>query len=204
MQASFFLAVTARDALVDGDLEHARSAARTLADHDFGGTLPAEWRHWTERLQQRAEEVALAPDFAEAGRALGKLGLACGDCHDHLRRGPEHETEEALPWFDPPESVEGRMLRHGEGVDQMWLGLVLPSERDFQNGSITLTRAPLEPVHDPNGEPVEPEFTARLERVRELAKRTRTARTYPERASVYGELLAECGSCHFVSSPVER
>jgi hypothetical protein len=198
MQATFWMAVAARDALVAGNLAGAKRAAQALAEHDYAGTLPEDWKHWVKQMQQRADEVVLAADVDAAAQAVAGLGLACGDCHSHLQRGPKPADEAALAWKDPPEELQERMHRHETGVDQLWLGLVRPSEAAWRNGTVTLTRAPLAPVLR-EGEEASPEFAVKLEKVRELGKRARTATSYSERASVYGELLAGCANCHFVA-----
>jgi cytochrome c553 len=194
MQATFWKAVAAREAVIAGDLEGAKSAARELAEDDYSA-LPASWKHWVAQLQQRAGEAVLAPDLTTEAQSVARLALACGDCHAQFRHA-EPLREPALEWQDPPEDIDERMLRHEIGVDQLWLGLVRPSEGAWRNGTITLTRAPLAPPQK-DGESVDPALAEQIEAIRDLARRARVARSHPERAAIYGELLASCANCHY-------
>jgi hypothetical protein len=202
MQATFWLAVVARDAVISGDLEAAKRAADALADHDYRGSLPGDWKHWVAQMQQRAADVALAPDLAAAAQSVATLSLACGDCHAQNRRTPELRNEQALAWNDPPEQLHERMYRHEVGAEQLWHGLIQPSEAMWLNGTATLTRAPLQPALRA-GEEIDPAMAAKVEEIRELAKRARVAGSHPERAAIYGQLITRCADCHFVAREEE-
>jgi hypothetical protein len=203
MQASFWMAVRARDALIAGDLPSAQRAADALAKQDYMKLVPADWKHWVVQIQQHARELSMAPNLDSASQELGRLALACGDCHDVHQRGPDRVRPEPEPWRDPPEQLDERMLRHQLGAEQIWDGLVLPSEHAFQSGTITLTRAPLNPPLR-EGEPVEPGLQARIEEIRGLARAARGATSYEERGRVYGELVARCASCHLFLRPASK
>jgi cytochrome c5 len=199
MQATFWTALVARDEVIAGNLEAARAAARSLAEHDYASTLPADWRHWVVQMQERARDVALAADLRSAAQAVGALGLSCGTCHAQMRTGPTPAAGEPLEWKDPPEDLDQRMLRHAIGADLLWSGLTQDSERAWLDGTVTLTRAPLRPASR-DGEPIGPATQARMEQVRTLAERARAARSHPERAAIYGELIAGCADCHFAAN----
>jgi len=203
MQETFWMAVRARDAVMGGDLEAARNAARELEQHEFAGTLPADWKHFTEQMKQQAQAIVVAGGLDEAGQAVGALALSCGNCHFQQKAGPDAVREPPRAWQDPPDTLTERMDRHYAGVEQLWQGLVQPSEEAWRNGTLTLTRAPLQAPEAQRAE-VTPEGHAQVERVRELAKRARAARSHPERAQIYGELIAACASCHAnaVSAPL--
>ena len=201
MRESFWDAVRARDAIIKGDLATAHAAADALAAHDYGRLLPPDWKHWTASMQQYARELSMAPNLSAAAAELGKLALVCGDCHDMHQRGPARPKLKALPWEDPPETLDARMHRHQLGIAQIWDGLVLPSEEAFRNGTITITRAPLVPPEVAD-EAVDPQLSAAIEEVRGLAKQARVATTYEERGRIYGELIARCANCHAIMRPV--
>jgi cytochrome c553 len=195
MQATFWLAVEARNAIISGDLEAAKRAALTLEQHDYSGTLPESWKHWVKQMQKEAGNIAAAGTLSEAAQAVAALSLTCGDCHAQKQQGPDRGREQPMPWRDPPDTVHGRMARHEVGVDQLWSGLVIPSEDSWRAGSVTFTRAPLtRPEQD--GTPMDPELARRTEEVRAMAQRARAAKSHAERAQVYGELLSTCGACH--------
>jgi len=198
MQATFWKAVEARNAVIAGNLEAAKLAGLALEKHDYEGTLPESWKHWTKQMQKEAGNLAIAGSLAEAAQTVGALSLTCGDCHAQKQQGPDRGREEPMPWRDPPETVHGRMARHEVGVDQLWSGLIIPSEDAWRAGIVTLTRAPLNRPQQ-EGEAIDPELGKRIEEVRALAKRARTATSHAERAQIYGELLGTCGSCHVYS-----
>jgi len=196
MLALYWIATKARDAVVAGDMPGAKQAAKVLADHDYAGTVPDDWRHWLTRMRQRADEISLAPNLEATARSVAALGEACGECHAQLQEGPHFRRREALAWRDPPDQLDERMYRHDVGADQLWVGLIRPSETAWQSGTMTLTRAPLSaPQHE--GEEVHPLLAVRIEEIRGLAKQARAARSGVARAAVYGELLSRCASCHF-------
>ncbi len=196
MQATFWRALDVRDALIAGELARAKLFASTLATHDDVRAFPEDWKHWVAAMQQQADNVSLAPDLASASQAIGALALSCGDCHDQMRKG-----QRALPPPDPrlhdqpPDTLSERMYRHRLAADELWLGLIEPSETLWKRGTVTLTRAPLEPpVKD--GEEVDARVAEDLERIRALAKAARAARSHPERARIYGQIIARCAACH--------
>jgi hypothetical protein len=203
MRASFWAAVQARDALIDGDLAKAQRAADVLVNYDYDALLPHDWRHWYAQLQQYAKELSMAPNLAAAAQELGHVALICGDCHDLHERGPAAPRAAPLPWEDPPEQLEARMHRHQLGVAQLWDGLVLPSERAWRSGTVTITRAPLR-APEADDAPIDEAMHQRIEAVRALAKEARTVTSYDERGRVYGELIAGCAECHALLRPARQ
>ena len=200
MRASFWDTLDARDALIAGELERAKRAADHLAKTDYARLLPQDWMRWVSQLQQHALELSMAANMSDAGRALGRLALVCGECHELYETGPNHPRVQPRPWEDPPDELDARMHRHQLGMAQMWDGLVLPSEQAFRSGTVTVTRAPLSPPQRA-GEPIDPTLQARIETVRELARAARRAPTYQERGRVYGDLVARCADCHYSQRP---
>jgi hypothetical protein len=200
MRATFWDAVRARDALIDGDLASAQRAADQIARTDYSRMVPADWKVGVGALQKHSAALGIAPNLSAAAQELGRMALACGECHAERKRGPGRTLMVPLPWEDPPESLDERMQRHQMGVDQMWDGLVLPSDNAWRSGTITITRAPLR-APDRAEEAVSPELHARIEATRELAKQARLATTYLERGRVFGELIAGCAQCHYLQRP---
>ena len=203
MQGTFWLAIIARDALIDGDLDAARSAAHELAEHDYAGAFPASWKHWVGEMQKQARALAIAADDAEAGQAVGALAVACGSCHRDQKGGFRLANAEAMPWRDPPETITERMDRHAVGIEQMWFGLIAPSDDVWRAGTVTLTRAPLEAPLEGEEDPVDERSHAELERLRELAKQARSAPTYAARAQVYGAAITTCAHCHYATTYID-
>jgi hypothetical protein len=200
MRATFWDAVRARDALIDGDLENAQRAADKIARTDYSRLVPGDWKVGVGALQQHAAALSIAPNLSVAAQELGRMALACGECHALQKRGPGRTLMVAMPWEDPPESLDQRMLRHQMGIDQLWDGLVLPSDNAWRSGTLTITRAPLR-APDVADEAVSPDLHIRIENTRELGKQARLATTYLERGRVFGELIAGCAQCHYLQRP---
>jgi hypothetical protein len=201
MRATFWDAVRARDALIDGNLQEAQSAADKIAKTDYSLLVPADWKSGVGALQQHAAALSIAPNLSAAAQELGKVALSCGECHEVRKRGPGRIPIVPLPWEDPPDSLEERMQRHQMGVDQLWDGLVIPSENAWRSGTVTITRAPLRAPEQAR-ESVSPALHARIEATRELGKQARLATTYQQRGLIFGELIAGCAQCHYLQRPV--
>ena len=203
MQATFWMAIVARDALIDGDLEATRSIAHELADHDYGDAFPPSWKHWVEDMQKQARALAIAADDAEAGQAVGALAVACGNCHRGQERGVRPPNAEAMPWEEPPEAITARMQRHAVGIEQMWFGLIAPSDDVWRAGAVTLTRAPLDAPLEGEEDPVDERFHAEFEHLRDLARKASAAPTYAARAHIYGEAITTCANCHHATPYID-
>lgn len=195
MHANFFLSGDAHSALVDGDLERAREAARELATQMSPQAVPDTLEPYVVRLKQRADALAATASILEGGKALGLLALACADCHVHLGAGPTPMLAGPVPRMEPPEDIGWRMFRNAVGIDQMWLGMVIPSEETFRDGTTTLAHAPTAPPQA-GGQPIDAESHAAIEEIRTLAEQARAAATPEQRAEAYGQVIARCGSCH--------
>ncbi len=195
MLQTFWMAVDARDAVIDGDLERAKTAARALVDTDYGDAFPEDWRHWVAQMQQHADDVVLAGNLDQAAQAIGALGLTCGNYHFQHAAGPTGVRAEPEPWQDPPDELVARMQRHQLAAEHLWAGLIVPSEEAWRNGTITLSRAPIA-APETEGEPVDPRTAERVSQIRALGQRARTAGSHRERGEIYGELIATCAHCH--------
>lgn len=195
MRVSFWAAVDARDAIIDGDLTVAHERANYLA-HEHFEALPERWQPWIHEMQKHAAELAMAPDVEEAAQWTASLALACGNCHWYLGKGPGYDTDEVASLASQPEDLRTRMLRHSLAADDLWMGLVRPSQGAWTRGARLLNEAPPERPTEPGGGEVDAAFAAQLNAIKALGLRAITAKTPHQRASVYGEFLARCAACH--------
>lgn len=195
MQANFQLGLQARDAIIDADLATAQQKARDLGWQDYHKVLPEHWLGDVDRMQQAARGVAEAKDLNEAAYKMSALAATCGECHSRLPgRAPEREQDHGFS-AKGPEDIQTRMARHERAADGLWFGLTEPSDAAWRTGARALIEAPLSaPVVE--GKPVEPEFDAKMEVVRDIGRRALESDKHEDRIKVFGELLASCASCH--------
>lgn len=197
MGATFWNAVDVRDALIDGDLPRAQEIARSLRDRQYGDTLPADWKPFIGDMQKHAGELAIAPDLESAATELGMISLSCGNCHWFADHGPTPLPDARVPEPSPgEEQLADRMTRHAIASEQMWEGLIVPSDHAWHGGTLMFTRAPLAPPED-NDMAVDTETHTRIEELRGLAREARTASSHKKRAELYGRMIARCASCHY-------
>lgn len=196
MQANFALSLDARDAVVAGDLGAAKSHAQALLESADPTLFPPDWKPWIERMRQHADAVTLAPDLPGAATAVAQLGLACGNCHWRAGKGPALAPVALVGHPEPgaPE-LPTRMQRHRIAADELWFGLVQPSDALWRQGTVTFTRAEFAaPVEE--GAPLPGWMAAEVEALRPLAEQARMAATHEARAGQYGQILARCADCH--------
>ncbi len=184
-----------RDAVIHGDLESARRAARMLAAHDVPTNFPERWKPFIDELRAGANAGADAETLERAGVAVARIASTCGDCHRVLG-GPTFVVGE------PPVSTAGtkaRMARHAWGVDRLWLGMVQPSDEAWKKGSEVLASAPLV---ENAGNPRKEELANRVHALGQLGKTlVGTAMPpapakAPRRLEMYGQLVTTCAACH--------
>jgi hypothetical protein len=196
MGHTFWDAVDVRDALIDADLERARSMARALRDRDYGDTLPQDWKPFIGDMRQHADQLALAPDFETAATELAMISLSCGNCHWFADHGPKPLPDvRLLETSADEELLKERMLRHAVGAEQMWEGLIIPSDHAWHVGTTVLAQAPLKPPLE-DGMAIDRGMQAGIDELRSLARTARVALSHKERARLYGQAIARCASCH--------
>lgn len=193
MQDHFEQVTSVRTAIINGDLEAARAPAQWLAEHQAHEGLGEEWHVYVERIRQAARRVIASEEFDAAGYASAQMAVACGECHEanHITG----QFSEPDPYSDE-ETVAGHMSRHIWAVDQMWKGMLGPSDEAWSKGVERFIDVPLVAHESVDG-------TEYGDRLRELANRVHgraamgfIAETPEERALVYGEIIATCATCH--------
>jgi len=196
MRANFLVAVDARDAVIDGDLVRAIEALNWIAEQNFDGLLPDRWKPYSARLQQTARAGAQAQTLQDAAQRVAAVAQRCGECHQNFKTGEDRGAEEAQG-FAPvgPEHVETRMVRHQWAADELWHGLVIPSDKTWGGGARILVDAPPNPPQHPDGT-VDPQLKAEIADLRRLGERAAGASDVGRRVEVYGDLLGRCAGCH--------
>jgi hypothetical protein len=143
-----------------------------------------------------ADLLALAPDFETAANELAMISLSCGNRHWFVDHGPKPLPDaRVLEGSAGEELLKERMVRHAIGAEQMWEGLIIPSDHSWHDGATVLAQAPLK-THLEDGMAIDSGTQARIDELRALARTARVARSHKDRARLYGQMIGRCASCH--------
>ncbi len=178
------------EAIIRGDLEAARPAARWMADHQEIAGLPAGTERQVKEMKAAAASVASADNIGTAGIVAANMVGACGACHAAAKVSP------ALPAVSTDVSGTDRrrhMLEHQHAIDRMYRGLIAPSSDEWMTGALALKAAPLGGKAFAD---VSKGAVAAEARVHELAGRAAGAALQRDRVTIYGALIGACASCH--------
>jgi cytochrome c553 len=181
-------------AVIAGDLAAVKRPAGWLASHEPADDLPGDWEPFVTDMQAAAKTAEEATDISTVAVATGEMALSCGACHAAVGQGTAFafmpQTEET--------GVTGHMMRHSWALDQLWRGLVGPSDESWQQGAQGLDESPIQGGSE--------ETRTLGLRVHELGAQAAEAADPAARAVVYGELLSTCAGCHVAagSGPPSR
>ena len=191
MKEHFEIATWARDVVIAGELDPLREPLRELAALEYGEADPADQRRLSE-LQGMSAAAAKAATVAEAAAQVAAMAALCGDCHRERARGPLVTVAPDTD-LDAAEIAGDPMSRHRLGAEQLWQGLMGPSEQAYHRGARLIARMPAVSS--------DPRYAAGRREIAKLAARAEAARSGPARTQAYGELLARCAQCHAVTGP---
>ncbi|UCD23871.1 MAG: hypothetical protein JSW51_12690 [Gemmatimonadota bacterium] len=173
-----------KDAIIAGDLTAVKQPAAWLAEHEAAADLPGEWEPFVADMKAAAKTAEDATEISVAAVATAEMALSCGACHAAVGQGT------AFAFMAQPEEtgVTGHMLRHSWALDQLWRGLVGPSDELWQQGAQGLDEAPIQGGSE--------ETRALGMRIHDLGAQATEAADPAARAVIYGELLSTCAGCH--------
>ena len=181
-------------AVIDGNLERAKAVSGVIAGMDSIPDLPSSAKSYEVALKDQARIGAVAPDLTAAGRSVAGMGKSCGDCHRALSRGPHFARTSQPIRSDQP--ATGAMLRHRWAMDQMWDGLIGPSDSAWIRGAAAMqeesTYLELIRPNVPRGDAMR----SMAQSLRGMGARAQDATDPEQRAVMYGRLLTTCVSCH--------
>jgi hypothetical protein len=192
MKDHFTAVVVIRDALIVGNLELAKWNASFLAKHEPDPAV-ASWSMYVDQLRERAVKVADAPTLAAATAASTELAVECGCCH------AANAVTPVFPTVDRRVAASGarpHMQRHQWAAEQMWDGLIGPSEARWNDGVAELAETPLGQDEIFTNASATPEIAKLATDVHALGAEGRKATSWNERAAIYGRLLTSCAACH--------
>jgi cytochrome c2 len=182
-----------QSAIVGGRLAHARDMASWLASHDKQLTLPQPKER---ELEYAATTVANAKDLPSAAAGVGRLGRACGSCHQ--AHGANVNAMFAMKLPDDGPTIEAQMARHAWASRRLWEGVIAPSDVAWADGARIMASSTIDLARTTNAKP-NVEVVELAERLRVVATTAITAADHDARASLYGEMLVTCASCHAIT-----
>jgi cytochrome c553 len=199
MHERFTTLSSARDAVVRGDLERAKSEAAWLTDLGSVTHVPKPWRPYLANLNEASQLLSGATDLQGASRGVANAALACAECHAASGGGPSLANQDQVP---PQAWVAGQnMPLHKWAVDWMWVGLLTNSDEAWLRGAKELDDMPLVPKF----EAAPPGGLRELEQlVYVLAGKATTTTDPTERAELMGNLIATCSQCHAKARPLAQ
>jgi len=189
-----------QQAVVRGDLEDARTAAKTFADHQVLEGMPSTVTPAIADMMQAAQAVSTAADLPAAGEGTAALVTACGSCHRAMSAAPSFPAQ--APAVKPANATAARMLEHQHAVEMLYHGLIAPSDDLWVKGAQALKAAPLKADAFPVDANLAREALEAQSRAHEAAEKAVEAKAPWQRARIYGELVGECASCHALSGRV--
>jgi hypothetical protein len=193
MGSHFAIAVFAHDRLVEGDLVALREPLTEFAAYRYDDVAPGTWLPWLARIQEAARLAAEAQTLERAASGVAAIAQDCGGCHVALGGGPHVVGPSSTRTATRGETMPARMHRHAWAIDQLWEGLVVPSDRAWTAGAKALADGSSRLAA---GESSDAEFIDLLEEVRTLASGAVDSTSSAQRTQTYAALLARCGGCH--------
>lgn len=192
MEGHFEQITQIQGALVAGNLPTARSHAEVLAHGLTNRTHPAGWEQDLAVVRRSAWRVVRAQSLAQAAEGVARAAGACGNCHlanrvEVVSVDPEGPDKTSAPLGD-------FMLRHRWATEQLWSGLIGPSESAWRAGANLLAEMGLFPS-DPNVS-ITPEMRALADELSNLEHEALGISSHEARVAYYGELLGACARCH--------
>jgi hypothetical protein len=181
-----------RDAMVRGDLDGAKAEAKVLAEMRVAGPTSGLFRHLLAAMKDAAARAAGASDLRSASYDVAIVAKTCGDCHQMFGRPGTIVGQPAAP----APGVHASMQRHQWAAEQLWEGLVVPSDEEWSAGGLALADAPLAPeALTPRKSPV-PNVEELAQTVHDLGRKAAAVDRVDARADLYGQMLGTCADCH--------
>lgn len=194
MWTHFFRVTEMESAVIDGDLARAKTVSGAIASSDSIPGIPPEGRPFEVALKDQARIGATAPDLPAAGHSVASIGMSCGNCHRALNRGPKFPPGARPAPSDQP--VSQAMILHRWGMDQLWYGLIGPSDFAWRQGATAMqdeaTYAELIRPNVPRGDAMRAMAAA----VKQMGQRGQNENDPVQRAILYGRMLTTCTGCH--------
>jgi cytochrome c553 len=192
MKAHFVRALKLQDAILAGKLDDAKEHGRWLATHDRGDA-PQSWQPYLATFQSEAKVVVDAASVDDAAVAVAHIAAACGDCHAANHASPKIGS---APLFRNAHSVKQHMAAQLTALDDLWNGLVLPSDQAWRDGAALLSKVVVTPKALAKAGLAKADSAKLLAETLHHLSATAGTAAKEDRPRAYAELLTTCVACH--------
>ncbi len=182
----------ARDAVIAGDLGAYAEHMRALGQIEAPPDLPVGWAPFIKALRHWATGGAGAADIKAAGAAVGVAATVCANCHTASMSSRIIASGEPPP---PSDALKSYMQRHAWAMKHMWNGIFGPDDQAWLEAVKVLDATPIHEAPFPEARKLDEVQEALANDVDALATKGLVAKV-PQRAVIFGELIATCGTCH--------
>lgn len=198
MRHHFADVMLVHEAVVRGDLPAVRPPALRVAAATMPPGMPATTATYLAEIRKAGQRAAEATTLAAAAEATVAMVTGCATCHQGVGVFPVPSR----PAGHDLGGIVGHMVEHQRAVDDMLIGLMVPSAAGWRRGAERLRAAPLLPREFP-GDPKLTKDIRKVDlRVHELADQAIEAETPGARANAYVALLGTCSPCHGLHSKI--
>ncbi|HKV99295.1 MAG TPA: hypothetical protein VJN96_05700 [Vicinamibacterales bacterium] len=194
-----FLEVTlVNEAVIRGDLAAVGGPALKVARVAMPAGMPASAESFIAELRRTGQRAAEAKTIEAAARATADMVTACANCHRAVGAYPSPP----MPPRRDVGGIVGQMREHQLALDDMLLGLMIPSPSYWRQGADRLRVVPLLPARIPPDLKVTDETRQTEVRTHQLAEQALEAESVTDRTEIYAKVIANCSQCHSLHSKV--
>ena len=184
------------EAVIRGDLPSVREPAATLAAVEIPAGLPAAAAPYVVAVREASQRAVDAKTLTAAAESTVAMVTECANCHRAIGVFP------AVPRNTTRDvgGVVGHMQEHQRAVDELLIGLMIPSQSQWMAGAERLRGAnrSRRTAEGPSADEVGARPTCGS-----ISSPTR--RSWPRRrldAAAYAGLMTTCAQCHGLHSKV--
>ncbi len=198
MRHHFSDATLVDEAVIRGDLAALREPALRVARVAMPVGMPASAEPFVAELRRAGQRAAEAKTLEAAARATAEMVTACANCHREVGTYPSPP----MPARGEVGGIVGQMQEHQLALDDMLLGLMIPSASHWREGADRLSVAPLLPAKIPEDLKVTDETRKAEVRAHQLARQALKAESVTDRTEIYAQVIANCSQCHSLHAKV--
>src|SRR5690349_16545378 len=124
MQHHFVDVTIVHEAIIRGDLQATVQPAARLSTVSPPALMPESSSKFIEGIRLAGRRIVEAPTLANATVEVTRMLRQCGSCHQSMSVFPARRTRTGPDLG----GIVGHMLEHQRALDDLLLGLVVPSE----------------------------------------------------------------------------